>query len=59
MFLDNPDGSQYIGTVWPGYTVFPDWFTENAVAWWVNEMVRRARPICKLERLTPPGPMVP
>ena len=25
VFLSNPDGSQYIGSVWPGYTVFPDW----------------------------------
>ncbi|KAJ9668457.1 hypothetical protein H2201_001505 [Coniosporium apollinis] len=45
VFLDNPDGSQYIGTVWPGYTVFPDWFTENAVAWWVNEMVQWYRDV--------------
>ena len=25
VFLRNPDGSEYIGSVWPGYTVFPDW----------------------------------
>lgn len=25
VFLKNPDGSTYIGAVWPGYTVFPDW----------------------------------
>ena len=37
-FLNNPDGSQYIGSVWPGYTVFPDWQTEGAVPWWSNEM---------------------
>ena len=24
VFLKNPDGSLYIGAVWPGYTVFPD-----------------------------------
>lgn len=24
-FMLNPDGSLYIGEVWPGYTVFPDW----------------------------------
>ena len=24
-FMLNPDGSLYIGSVWPGYTVFPDW----------------------------------
>ncbi|OAL47292.1 hypothetical protein IQ07DRAFT_545410 [Pyrenochaeta sp. DS3sAY3a] len=38
-FLTNPDGSQYIGAVWPGYTVFPDWLSPNGVSWWVKEMV--------------------
>jgi alpha-glucosidase len=38
-FLNNPDGSQYIGSVWPGYTVFPDWLSENASDWWSSEMV--------------------
>lgn len=39
VFLTNPDGSQYIGAVWPGYTVFPDWMSSNGVTWWVKEMV--------------------
>ncbi|CAO2658127.1 Nn.00g073870.m01.CDS01 [Neocucurbitaria sp. VM-36] len=39
VFLSNPDGSQYIGAVWPGYTVFPDWMSSNGVSWWVKEMV--------------------
>lgn len=39
VFLNNPDGSQYAGAVWPGYTVFPDWQSENAVDWWVSELV--------------------
>jgi alpha-glucosidase len=39
VFLTNPDGSQYIGAVWPGYTVFPDWMSSNGVSWWVKEMV--------------------
>jgi alpha-glucosidase len=38
VFLTNPDGSQYIGAVWPGYTVFPDWMSSNGVSWWVKEM---------------------
>ncbi|KZO89390.1 glycoside hydrolase family 31 protein [Calocera viscosa TUFC12733] len=25
VLLKNPDGSEYVGQVWPGYTVFPDW----------------------------------
>jgi alpha-glucosidase len=38
-YLLNPDGSLYIGEVWPGYTVFPDWHTSSAKAWWANQMV--------------------
>lgn len=38
-FLNNPDGSQYIGAVWPGYTVFPDWMSMSGQSWWVNEVV--------------------
>ena len=28
-FMLNPDGSQYIGSVWPGFTVFPDWLANG------------------------------
>ena len=38
-FITNPDGSLYIGDVWPGYTVFPDWISGRAGQWWINEMV--------------------
>ncbi|KAL8650856.1 MAG: hypothetical protein Q9210_003582 [Variospora velana] len=38
-FLTNPDGTIYIGSVWPGYTVFPDWLSDGAGPWWTNEMV--------------------
>ena len=34
----NPDGSLYIGEVWPGYTAFPDWLGPGAGQWWINEM---------------------
>lgn len=37
--MTNPDGSTYIGEVWPGYTVFPDWLGSSAGPWWTNEMV--------------------
>lgn len=33
-FMLNPDGSLYIGQVWPGYTVFPDWLTISTQRWW-------------------------
>jgi alpha-glucosidase len=33
-FIKNPDGSDYVGPVWPGPSVFPD-FTRKAVRdWW-------------------------
>ena len=40
-FILNPDGSLYIGSVWPGYTVFPDWLPgSGAFEWWANEIVQ-------------------
>jgi alpha-glucosidase len=38
-FILNPDKSLYIGAVWPGYTVFPDWLSSTANAWWKNQIV--------------------
>ncbi|KAH7100202.1 glycosyl hydrolases family 31-domain-containing protein [Auriculariales sp. MPI-PUGE-AT-0066] len=38
VFLTNPDGSEYVGQVWPGYTVYPDWFAENAQSWWTEAL---------------------
>ncbi|KAI0033893.1 glycosyl hydrolases family 31-domain-containing protein [Vararia minispora EC-137] len=34
VFVTNPDNTTYIGQVWPGYTVFPDWFAPNTEGWW-------------------------
>jgi alpha-glucosidase len=44
-FMLNPDGSLYIGEVWPGYTVFPDWIGSvlngtGSYSWWSDEMTR-------------------
>ncbi|KAJ7240162.1 glycosyl hydrolases family 31-domain-containing protein [Mycena haematopus] len=36
VFIKNPDGTEYVGQVWPGYTVFPDWFAPNALSWWTE-----------------------
>ncbi|KAF8884147.1 glycosyl hydrolases family 31-domain-containing protein [Infundibulicybe gibba] len=30
--------SEYIGQVWPGYTVFPDWFQSNTQQWWTDAL---------------------
>jgi alpha-glucosidase len=39
VWLKNPDGSVYVGAVWPGYTVFTDWHHPKAADWWTNELV--------------------
>jgi alpha-glucosidase len=34
MFVKNPDGSVYVGVVWPGESVFPDFTLTRAREWW-------------------------
>jgi len=34
IWIKNPDGSPFIGRVWPGLTVFPDWFHPKTFQWW-------------------------
>lgn len=36
IWMLNPDNSTYIGDVWPGYTVFPDWLVSNTQSWWTE-----------------------
>jgi len=33
-FVKNPDGSTYVGVVWPGKAVFPDFTQKAAREWW-------------------------
>ncbi len=33
-FVKNPDGSVYVGVVWPGPSVFPDFTRQQTRAWW-------------------------
>ena len=33
-FVHNPDGSIYVGKVWPGPSVFPDFTDSKARSWW-------------------------
>lgn len=35
-FLKNPDGSLYIGSVWPGFTAFPDFLAPKAQEYWTQ-----------------------
>jgi alpha-glucosidase len=34
VFVKNPDGSVYVGTVWPGDSVFPDFTLTRVRDWW-------------------------
>ncbi|HEY2859766.1 MAG TPA: TIM-barrel domain-containing protein [Terracidiphilus sp.] len=33
-FVKNPDGSTFVGTVWPGKAVFPDFTQKSSREWW-------------------------
>ena len=33
-FVKNPDGSTYVGIVWPGKSVFPDFTQKSSRDWW-------------------------
>ena len=35
-FVKNPDGSEFVGTVWPGPAVFPDFTRTQTREWWGN-----------------------
>lgn len=37
VFLLRENGSVWRGVVWPGVTVFPDWFSANISSFWNNE----------------------
>ncbi|OCH87274.1 hypothetical protein OBBRIDRAFT_837500 [Obba rivulosa] len=37
-WIKNPDGSEYVGQVWPRYTVFPDWFANNTLQYWTEAL---------------------
>ncbi|KAG8785669.1 hypothetical protein FRC12_017286 [Ceratobasidium sp. 428] len=38
VFLKNANGSLHKGVVWPGVTVYPDWFHPNVSSYWTNEL---------------------
>ncbi|KAI0933026.1 hypothetical protein AcW1_000034 [Taiwanofungus camphoratus] len=38
VWIKNPDRSEYVGQVWPGYTVFPDWFANNTQTYWTEAL---------------------
>lgn len=36
VFCRNAEGNEFVGMVWPGRTVFPDFSSENARTWWAG-----------------------
>nr|BAB43946.1 alpha-glucosidase [Schizosaccharomyces pombe] len=39
IFLKNPNGSIYIGAVWPGFTAFPDFTNPDVVDYWKDCLI--------------------
>ncbi len=42
-FCLNPAGTEFIGVVWPGYTVFPDFSLEKTRSWWADLVAKFVR----------------
>ncbi|HEY3321658.1 MAG TPA: glycoside hydrolase family 31 protein [Planctomycetota bacterium] len=42
VFCRNPQGREFVGLVWPGRTVFPDFSTKEGRAWWSKQVARFA-----------------
>ncbi|MCE0482691.1 MAG: hypothetical protein LV479_00450 [Methylacidiphilales bacterium] len=42
-FCQNPQKHDYIGLVWPGITVFPDFSLKSSRDWWAGEVAEFAR----------------
>jgi len=38
LFIKNKDGDEYIGMVWPGFTVWPDWFHNKSQSYWSDQI---------------------
>lgn len=43
VFCRNPPGGEFVGLVWPGETVFPDFSLEEARRWWSDRVARFAQ----------------
>jgi alpha-glucosidase len=40
VFMKEQDGSLHLGVVWPGVTVYPDWFNPATQSYWTEEFQR-------------------
>ena len=38
LFAKNPDGTTYVGKVWPGASVFPDFSKQETRDWWADKV---------------------
>ncbi|WP_432798561.1 TIM-barrel domain-containing protein [Poriferisphaera sp. WC338] len=43
VFCQNPEGSPFVGFVWPGATVFPDFSLPRARKWWADKVAAFAK----------------
>ncbi len=43
VFCQNPEGNPYVGIVWPGETVFPDFSLPEGREWWADLVCRFAQ----------------
>ncbi len=43
IFCQNPQGRDFVGLVWPGETVFPDFSTAAGRGWWAEQVARFAQ----------------
>lgn len=40
IFIKDPTGKPYLGQVWPGPTVFPDFFHPKTYAYWLEQLAK-------------------
>ncbi|KAK9311045.1 glycosyl hydrolases family 31-domain-containing protein [Lipomyces starkeyi] len=40
IFLKWPNGTLFFGQVWPGVTVWADWFHPQSGKWWTNQIIK-------------------
>ncbi|EIW75819.1 glycoside hydrolase family 31 protein [Coniophora puteana RWD-64-598 SS2] len=38
VWIKNPNGTIFVGKVWPGFTAYPDWFAPNTHDWWMQAL---------------------
>ncbi|EIW74552.1 glycoside hydrolase family 31 protein [Coniophora puteana RWD-64-598 SS2] len=38
VWIMNPNGTVFVGSAWPGFTAWPDWFAPNTQDWWTQAL---------------------